>query len=319
METLCSICLKGIDQFIIRRATAQGNFYSIFFCELCNIGKTFPQPSDDELKRLYGAGIYRSDGGKRFNFLIEEFVSKFRSRRKNRIKKYKSNGAILDVGCGRGTFLEIMKRDGWEVTGTEFDQDVAATISERYSIPVLQGDLNDLHLPESSFDVILLTHVLEHVRSPLQTIRECHRLLKKNGLLVVSCPNIQSLQAMAGKAKWFHLDLPYHLHHFSEKGLKKLIENNFFSIKRIKRFDLEYNPFGWLQTLLNLSGIRKNALYSKLQKASHNDDQKNNSRNMALFLSFLLMPLYIPLSLLLSLFESFIKKAGTFEIYAIKK
>jgi 2-polyprenyl-3-methyl-5-hydroxy-6-metoxy-1,4-benzoquinol methylase len=317
LETLCSICHNGIDRLIIRRVAGQGNFYSIFFCELCNIGKTFPQPSHDELKRLYGAGMYRSDEGKRFNFLIEELVSKFRSKRKSRIKKYKSNGAILDVGCGRGTFLEIMRRDGWKVMGTEFDPVVASTISTLYNFPVLHGDLNNLNLPEASFDVILLTHVLEHVRSPVETIRECYRLLKKEGLLVVSVPNIHSLQAMAGKAKWFHLDLPYHLHHFSEKGLLNLIELNSFSVERIKRFDLEYNPFGWLQTLLNLSGIRENALYSILQKTS--DRRQISGKRTALFFSILLMPVYVPLSLLLSAFESAIKKAGTLEFYATKK
>jgi len=49
-------------------------------------------------------------------------ISLFRSRRKQRIDKYAAKGRILDVGCGRGLFLNMMKKDGWEVMGTEIEQ-----------------------------------------------------------------------------------------------------------------------------------------------------------------------------------------------------
>jgi hypothetical protein len=63
-----------------------------------------------------------------------------------------------------------------------------------------------------------------------------------------------------GKHLWFHLDFPYHLYHFSEEGLARLLEKYNFNLEKIRRFDLEYNPFGWLQTLFNLTGIKKISL-----------------------------------------------------------
>ena len=110
-----------------------------------------------------------------------------------------------------------------------------------------------------------MNHVLEHVYDPVETIHECARTLKKGGLLVISVPNILSLQASFGNRDWFHLDPPYHRHHFSEQGLTNLLENHSFSIRNVRRFDWEYNIFGWLQTLLNRTGIRKNLFYDSLK------------------------------------------------------
>lgn len=120
-------------------------------------------------------------------------------------------------------------------------------------------------LPDKSFDVITLFHVFEHTISPQMTINECKRLLKEGGLLVIEVPNLSSLQASIGKKAWFHLDLPHHFYHFSEEGILALLKKNSFSILKVKQFSLEYNPFGWLQTLLNMSGIQENLFYSLLK------------------------------------------------------
>jgi SAM-dependent methyltransferase len=212
-----------------------------------------------------------------------------------------------------------MKQDGWSVQGIEIDRAIAASLSEAYGIDVLSGDLLQHRLPEASFDVIVISHVLEHLRRPLETMQECKRLLKQGGLLVVSVPNLHSLQSSVGKKGWFHLDLPNHLYLFSERGLVQLLQSNSFRIVNIQRLDLEYGPFGWLQTLLNLSGIRENTLYHVLKSSSLRKNDMERPTNMDLIKTFLLLPFYIPVSLLLSIFEVLIKREGTFEVFAVKE
>ena len=130
-------------------------------------------------------------------------------------------------------------------------------------------------------------------------------------------PNILILQASFGNRDWVHLDPPYHLHHFSEQGLTKLLENHSFSIRKVRRFDWEYNIFGWLQTLLNRTGIRKNLFYDSLKMEILREKQRSGGTGWGLLWTFILLPVFAPLALILSLAESYLlNKGGTIEIYA---
>jgi 2-polyprenyl-3-methyl-5-hydroxy-6-metoxy-1,4-benzoquinol methylase len=286
---------------------------------MCNLGVTNPIPSPSELESLYSSGDYRSASGKRFVGPVETGVFLARQLRRKKIEKYKEKGRILDIGCGRGVFLNIMKKSGWTVAGTEYDRMTAESIGKNYNVHVVTGNPKDWGFPLGSFDVVTMNHVLEHMSAPEIAIEECSRLLAKGGFLVVAVPNITSLQSSLGKHLWFHLDIPYHLYHFSEKSLFKLIEKYNFHILKVRRFDFEYGPFGWLQTLLNLTGIRKNLLYNLLKNINSRKNFISNTSNWDLLLTIVLLPLYFPISLVLSLYESFIlKKGGTIEVYAVK-
>jgi hypothetical protein len=143
--------------------------------------------------------------------------------------------------------------------------------------------------------------------------------MRRGGLLVLSVPDILSLQASVGNRVWFHLDPPYHLQHFSEEGLTKLLGKHSFVIRRIRKFDWEYNVFGWLQTLLNLAGIRKNLFYDSLKMENLRQRQSSDRTGWGLLLTYFLLPVFVPLSLILSFFESYVlKKGGTIEVYATK-
>ena len=276
-----------------------------------------PVPSHEELVRLYSRGAYRGEEGKRFTFVIEFFIFLLRKMRKVRIKNYISGGRILDIGCGRGLFLKIMRDDGWEVNGVEFN---AEAVSNVYGISVVSGEPASWGFPDGSFDAITINHVLEHFPQPREMIHECGRLLKKGGLLMCAVPNFLSLQSSVGKGAWFHLDVPYHIHHFSEEGLRSILTESGFRIVRIRRFDIEQDPFGWLQTLLNMSGIKKNFLHNMLKRPELRQGEMERARAMDLLLTLILLPFYLPLSISLALLESFLlRRGGTLEFHAVKE
>ena len=319
METNCSLCNNQLRIKLIENIKKYDSLYNVYFCKECIVGLTFPIPSTEDLSRLYSLNSYRLNDGKRFNPLIEYFIYIFRQRRKKEIQKYVTKGHILDIGCGRGLFLNVMRNNGWNVTGVEFDKETSLCASDAYDINVIPQESID-NLPDERFDVITLYHVLEHLDNPVAVIHTCRRLLRKGGLLVISVPNIFSLQASVGKGVWFHLDLPCHLHHFSEGGLTILLNKNSFKILKIKRFNFEYNPFGWLQTLLNISGISENLLYNLLKLSKLRKREILNINKKDLILTLILLPLYFPLSFVLSAFESFfLKRGGTFDVYAAKE
>ncbi|MBI1920712.1 MAG: class I SAM-dependent methyltransferase [Geobacter sp.] len=310
----CVFCNKEKTIVFATGVERGGAFYQVIFCTECHNGFADPFPSSGTLASFYATGTYRGSEGRRFNRWIEYGINRFMLGRKNRIVRMRRPGKLLDIGCGRGSFLAGMRDAGWDVAGVEFSEETASHAREPYGVPVA----TDLSWPDGSFDVITINHVLEHIHDPVAMLRGCRRLLKADGLIVVAVPNIASMQAQFGRGKWFHLDVPCHLFQFSEQGLVGLLQAEGFRIVRTKRFDLEHNPFGWLQTMLNCSGIRENFLYNLLKRPELRQRELAAARMRDYLLTLFLLPLYAPVSLGLAILEAFLKRGGTVEMWGVK-
>jgi len=316
----CIFCGKELAVSVLKGISKYGNSYDLSECTECEIAMTHPIPPEDELARLYSCGNYRTSTGKRFGLIIETLIHLGRIRKRKRIKLLTKPGKILDIGCGRGLFLDVMRRGGWSTIGTELNKETASYAINVYDLKILPGDIIQHQLPNESLDAININQVLEHLTNPHEVIKECHRLLKKDGVLVISVPDLRSLQFTIGQANWFLLDLPFHLFHFTEKGLRRLLIKNKFKIKRIKRFSLEYSPFGWLQTLLNISGIRFNLLYDLLKTSELRGGEIESIRPAGVISTLLLLPVYFPIALILSVLEPLLwKRGGSIELYVVKE
>ena len=316
----CIFCKKELTICIFKNVLINKNSYNLSECSKCKIGMLHPFPSEEELAKLYSCGNYRTDTGKRFGLAIEFLIYLGRLRKRRRINQFIKTGKILDIGCGRGLFLDVMRRGGWDTLGTEFNEETASYAMKTYGLKIFPGDIARHKLPTESIDVININQVLEHLKNPNKVIQESCRLLKNGGILIISVPDLRSPQFAIGKGKWFLLDLPFHLFHFTEEGLCELLSKNEFKVKYIKRFSLEISPFGWLQTLLNISGIRFNLLYDLLKSHELKDETMEAISLRGKFATFLLIPIYFPLALILSVLEPLIwKRGGSIEIYAEKK
>lgn len=133
---------------------------------------------------------------------------------------FHSAGRLLEIGCGNGERLSMLQRLGWAVTGIEPDA-AAAELAHASGLDVRVGTLDTAGLPAGSFDAILMSHVIEHVSDPRETIAECHRLLRPGGRLTMLTPNIDSLGHRWFGRHWLHLDPPRHLHLFGARSLAR--------------------------------------------------------------------------------------------------
>jgi 2-polyprenyl-3-methyl-5-hydroxy-6-metoxy-1,4-benzoquinol methylase len=270
----------------------------------------------NEIGRYYPASYY-GDNNRRFNSLLEGLIPFFRNRRARAIEKFVPKGRILDVGCGRGILPALMRERGWEAHGLEFSEMSARHARDELRLPIFVGDFLRSSYADSSFDAVVLWHVLEHVPDPVATIRRARQILKPGGLLVIAVPNFESLQARSAGRHWFHLDVPRHYHHFGLALLSRLLTSNGFSVLDVSHLSLEYNPYGWIQSLLNRLGFRYNLLYDLLKNPSARSLQ-NPLRIAPLqsLLTLAVLPVIVPLSFGLTLLEVLLRRGGTVEIYA---
>ena len=161
-----------------------------------------------ELDKFYSYEYYGPDHH-RFNRAAENTILLFRRARAIRIMRMiPSGGAVLDVGCGRGVFLDILAKHGYHCLGTERSETSGCDAKELVKIMI--GNIEDINLPDESFDMVTFWQVLEHLHNPKNAIAEASRILRPGGKILIQVPNPESLQARTGPY-WFHLDPPRHL------------------------------------------------------------------------------------------------------------
>jgi len=145
--------------------------------------------------------------------------------RKAAIEPYKQSGAVLDLGCSSGAFLESMKGEDWRLYGIEMSEENATAAQARSGAQVFVGDIPDAPFLPGSFDLITCFDVLEHVYDPRLVMTKVSEWLKPGGIFYVLVPNVDSAEGRVFGSYWHGLELPRHLFHFSPASLKFLAES----------------------------------------------------------------------------------------------
>ena len=143
------------------------------------------------------------------------------------------------MGCGTGEWLTAMRGRGWSVEGVDFDAN-AVRVACGNGLKVCVGSVQEQCYETGSFDAITLNHVLEHVPDPLDTLRECNRLLRKGGLLYVATPNLRSWGHSLFKQDWRGLEPPRHLQIFTPSALSRLLAEAGFQVSEVKTHSSKY-------------------------------------------------------------------------------
>jgi 2-polyprenyl-3-methyl-5-hydroxy-6-metoxy-1,4-benzoquinol methylase len=127
-------------------------------------------------------------------------------------------GRLLEIGCGSGAAMQLMKRKGWEVTGLDFDEGAVSNARSK-GLDVRHGQLSAQAFADDCFDAVVMSHVIEHVPAPGELLAECRRILKKGGVLVVLTPNAVSRGHKHYGQNWRGLEPPRHLQIFTPRSL----------------------------------------------------------------------------------------------------
>jgi len=193
--------------------------------------KTLPVPPD--LDRYYQSESYIShtDGRRSLFERAYQLVKRHTLSRKEKLIRncLKRTGNLLDIGAGTGDFLAYAKQKGWKTTGME-PNPKARDRARNKGISLLDDTAS---LPDASFDVVTLWHVLEHVADLDRQLSELKRICKPKGWIVVAVPNYRSFDARHYGAFWAAFDVPRHVWHFSRTAIEKLFAAKQIALQKI--------------------------------------------------------------------------------------
>ncbi len=133
-----------------------------------------------------------------------------------------ARGRLLEIGCGSGDMIVFMKQKGWTVTGVDTDT-VAVQTARSRNLSVYCGTLETAGFLSNDMDVIAMNHLIEHVTDPTKLLRDCYRILKTGGRLMVTTPNHESWGHSLFQKNWRGLEPPRHLFVFNRNALLRLI------------------------------------------------------------------------------------------------
>jgi len=311
-EGNCPICGPGIRAEDFLQAPSGKFLFSYVRCSACGLVFLNPRPEAAEMQGFYDEDYYGGEDRK-FRSGLETLRRLFARARARRAGRYfPSSGKVLDVGCGQGTFLQLMQGKGWKGYGTELSSGSASRALQA-GLSVSVGEIRENQFPPDFFDLITFWQVLEHLRDPSAVLRRIRPLLKRGGIVAVSTPNVGSLQAKVFGEDWFHLDAPRHLFLFSPRTLGKFMAAHGFRLLALSHFFWEQNPYGWLQSFLNRVGYAKNSLYTLIK-----DDSPGRKRRFTLGVQgkiYILSAALLPICLLLSGVMGVGHRGGTIEAY----
>lgn len=137
-------------------------------------------------------------------------------------------GRLLDLGCGNGAFLLRARSAGWETVGVDLDPK-AVQAARKHGLDVRLGGVEVLDPAAGQFDIITMSHVIEHVHDPLAVLASCARLLRPGGLLWLETPNIRAVGHDEYGPHWRGLEPPRHLVIFSPAAMQKALADAGFS------------------------------------------------------------------------------------------
>lgn len=193
--------------------------YDILRCR-CGLRVLSPEPAAETLVEVFDDGsIY---GGA---FALEAALLERSHASLAVAERFVRPGRLLDVGFGPGFLLAAARERGWNATGVD-PSPFSVERARAMGFEAHEGLLEDLRLPEASFDAVALMQVVEHVVDPRPLLAECRRVLRPGGALLVATPNPASLLARLKREGFNYWIPPVHCVWYTPDALHKLLADS---------------------------------------------------------------------------------------------
>lgn len=195
-------------------------------CKSCGFIFMEAIPSKEELDRHYSKYSYTTAG------YLSQLTVKSYEKLLDEFEPFRQTNKILDIGCGRGWFLEQAKKRRWEVYGTEYSEE-ALKICEAKGLRMKPGMLKEDTFGVGEFDVITSFEVIEHINNPKEEVGNICRFLRQGGLFYCTTPNFNAYLRFHLKEEYNVIEYPEHLSYYTKRTLGKLLRQHGFSATKL--------------------------------------------------------------------------------------
>jgi len=267
----CPICSQELNRLFTApcdyRKPVPHRSYDVHWCTSCGYGQVWPRPTMNEVSGFYDLADYythkANTNGKVGRNSDESFLDRVRMHLSWRLDKGEDlspNDAVallkggsfsmLEIGCGNGGNMSGFLAQGFSVVGVEPDKNAIEAAKESNLI-VYEGTAEELPrtILGNKYDVILMSHVLEHCIDINAAVINAKGLLKDGGCFIVETPNCESLGFKEQRAAWPWSDIPRHLNFFEPSSLRAILSKHGFSVVAVKHrgFCRQFSS-SWLDT-----------------------------------------------------------------------
>jgi SAM-dependent methyltransferase len=239
VETRCALCGSGDAEtaatgFDFEYDTVPNEF-RFRRCRACGHLYLSPRPAPADLGVIYPPDYYAFGGPG--NPLVARLRRRWEGAKVRLYREALGEGPrrLLDVGCGNGRFLALLREFGgpqWSPVGIDFDEQAVAACRAQ-GFEAYGGRIEDLPVADASFDAVIMLQLIEHVEDPVAVSRAVHRLLRPGGVFIVETPNLGGLDYALFQGRWWgHYHFPRHWNLFSTASLHRMLVAAGFEIAR---------------------------------------------------------------------------------------
>ena len=255
VDVSCALCGSSTPEMMasgrdFEYATTPETF-SYCRCKSCGHWYLNPRPSIKDLNVIYPENYYAFTSG--MNPVVQKFRAFWEQKKVESYRRLIGEGQrrILDVGCGEGRFLSILKKYGfsqWQLCGLDFDEDAVKKCRDR-GFEAVSKRIEDFTEGNGTFDAVVMLQLIELVEGPAVIARRVFELLKPGGYFIIETPNIDSLDFhWFKKSYWGHFHFPRHWHLFSTQSLKGMLESAGFKVTETSYL---LSVSGWIISIHN--------------------------------------------------------------------
>lgn len=201
----------------------QEDSFHMVRCPSCQFVYLNPRPTPESLLRFYQHYLPEEESSIR---AWQKMMQPVFQRAAHLLLQHQGEGRLLDVGAGFGFFTAEMKRRGWEAIGVDISQKAIDYARDILGVTVHLGPMEKIGFPDNYVDAITGFYVIEHLPDPMNFLKECYRIMKPGGLLLLRYPHTTPIKNFL---RFFSIrnrlyDLPAHLSDFSPGMIQHCVE-----------------------------------------------------------------------------------------------
>lgn len=236
----CLVCARDVE--------FSSTLGRLWRCPACGF-VTYFTTDDDQVGSLYDAAYFTHVDYPDYRGQEASLRRSMRRHLQQMVRYSRGGGSVLEIGCAYGFFLDEARRHFARVVGVDVARDSARYAHEELGLDARHGDFLDLDFGTERFDSVCLWDTVEHLPRPDLVLARARTLMSPGGHLFLTTGDLGSLNARLRGTRWRHIHPPSHLHYFSRRTIRHLLERLGYQLAGIETAAYYHTLFNILASI----------------------------------------------------------------------